>query len=72
LGVIVILAGVVMLVTPGPGIAAIIAGLAIMADEFPPARRALRYMRRKFIAGKDRVQNASKRKNVGPVEDQSD
>jgi uncharacterized protein (TIGR02611 family) len=55
LGSIVILAGVVMLVTPGPGIAAIIAGLAIMADEFPPAKRALKYMQHKFIQVKDRA-----------------
>lgn len=54
-GTIVILAGVVMLVTPGPGIVAIIAGLAIMADEFPPARRALDWMKHRYEDAKDVV-----------------
>jgi uncharacterized protein (TIGR02611 family) len=36
-----ILAGVVMMVTPGPGLVAIIAGLAILATEFAWAERAL-------------------------------
>jgi len=72
LGSVVILAGVIMLVTPGPGIAAIVAGLAIMADEFPPARRALHYMRRKFIDGKDRIRKMPKPQNAEPPADQTD
>jgi len=61
LGSVVVVAGVIMLVTPGPGIAAIIAGLAIMADEFPPAKRALHYMKRKFTEGKDRIRKSPNR-----------
>lgn len=43
-----LLIGVVMLVTPGPGIAAIAAGLAILAIEFAWARVWLKRLRRKF------------------------
>jgi uncharacterized protein (TIGR02611 family) len=38
-GVVVILAGVVMMVLPGPGVAAILAGLGLLGTEFPAARR---------------------------------
>lgn len=41
-GVVVIVGGLVMLVTPGPGWLAIIAGFALLATEFGWARRALR------------------------------
>lgn len=34
-----ILAGVAMLVPPGPGVAAILAGLGLLCTEFPKARR---------------------------------
>lgn len=40
-GVAVILGGLIMLVTPGPGWLAIIAGFALLATEFGWARRAL-------------------------------
>jgi len=38
-GVVLILAGVVMLVIPGPGLVAIAAGLGLLGTEFPAARR---------------------------------
>ena len=38
-------AGVVMLVTPGPGIVVTLAGLGILSSEFPAARRALERIR---------------------------
>ncbi len=38
-------AGVVMLVTPGPGILAILGGLGILSSEFPIAKRALNRLR---------------------------
>jgi uncharacterized protein (TIGR02611 family) len=38
-------AGVVMLVTPGPGIIAILGGLGILSTEFKTARRALNRLR---------------------------
>ncbi|MEA2002887.1 MAG: PGPGW domain-containing protein [Actinomycetota bacterium] len=44
-GSVVTTAGVVMLVTPGPGILAILGGLGILGSEFPTARRALQRLR---------------------------
>jgi uncharacterized protein (TIGR02611 family) len=41
----VLLLGVVMLVTPGPGIVTILAGLAVLATEFIWARRLLKRAR---------------------------
>ncbi len=40
-GFVVLIAGVIMMVTPGPGVIAIIAGLAILASEWAWAERAL-------------------------------
>lgn len=40
-------AGVIMLVTPGPGLLAIAGGLGVLASEFPIARRALDRVRRR-------------------------
>ncbi|WP_036555638.1 PGPGW domain-containing protein [Nocardiopsis sp. CNT312] len=47
-GTLVILAGTVMLVTPGPGAAGIILGLLILSTEFGWAHRLLRPTRRWF------------------------
>jgi UPF0716 family protein affecting phage T7 exclusion len=41
LGAILVAAGIVMLVTPGPGLLSIAAGLALLARTFPWARRLL-------------------------------
>ena len=41
IGTLLIVAGLVMLVTPGPGLLAIIAGLAVWSREFRWARRLL-------------------------------
>ncbi|MBC6458896.1 PGPGW domain-containing protein [Actinomadura sp. HBU206391] len=38
-GVAVILVGIVMMVLPGPGVVAILAGLGLLGTEFPAARR---------------------------------
>jgi len=43
----VLLIGIILLVTPGPGTAVIIGGLAILATEFVWARRWLRKVRRR-------------------------
>lgn len=43
--------GIVMLVTPGPGLLVVIAGLAILANEYAWAQRALH-------AAKDRADSA--------------
>lgn len=44
----VVAVGVVMLVTPGPGILAIALGLGILSQEFERPRRWLAYMKRRF------------------------
>lgn len=54
IGSIVILAGLVMLVTPGPGWVTIFLGLAIMGSEFPWARRILTWLRAKVAVAADR------------------
>ncbi len=46
-GSVVTAAGVVMLVTPGPGIIAVLAGLGILGSEFAGPRRALNRLRRR-------------------------
>jgi uncharacterized protein (TIGR02611 family) len=55
-GFAVLIAGVVMMVTPGPGILVILAGLAILASEWAWAERALD---RAKAAGKVAVQSAT-------------
>lgn len=54
-GFVVILAGVAMLVLPGPGMLVIIAGLAILATEYVWAQRLLRTARARFDQAKDAV-----------------
>lgn len=58
LGTLIIIAGIVMLVFPGPGIVTIIAGLALMADEFPPAKRLLQWMRKRYENVRDHAKEA--------------
>lgn len=49
-GTVLIVAGAVMLVTPGPGLLAIVAGLAVWAREFRWARRLLDRTRARIAA----------------------
>ena len=44
-GIALVGAGVALLVLPGPGILVVLAGLAVLASEFPWARRALHWVR---------------------------
>lgn len=53
-GFTVLLLGVIMLVTPGPGIPAIVVGLAILGTEFVWARRLLK----KFKDGANNIKNS--------------
>lgn len=62
-GTIVLLAGIAMLALPGPGIAGVFAGLAILATEFPWARRLLEYAKRRFREARDAARN---RRRGGP------
>lgn len=50
-----LLLGVAMWFTPGPGWAAVIAGLAILAAEFVWARRLLNKLKEKGVAAADAV-----------------
>ncbi|HEX6444566.1 MAG TPA: PGPGW domain-containing protein [Streptosporangiales bacterium] len=54
-GVAVALGGLIMLVTPGPGWLAIIAGFALLATEFGWARRALRRAKDAGQAAKEKA-----------------
>jgi uncharacterized protein (TIGR02611 family) len=57
LGLIVVLAGVLLLVLPGPGIVTIIAGLAILATEYVWAERLLRAAKARAGQAKDAAMN---------------
>ncbi len=50
-----LLAGLVMLVTPGPGWAAIALGLALLATEFRWARRLLNRVKQRAVQLRDSV-----------------
>lgn len=54
-GVTVLLAGIAMLVLPGPGWAAIFVGIAILASEFAWAQYVLRWAKRTATNAKNRV-----------------
>lgn len=60
-GGVVVLAGMVMIVTPGPGLVVIAAGLAILATEYLWARRALLQVRQRsraaYVHARARVQD---------------
>ena len=56
LGVLVLVGGLVMIVTPGPGIVGIVLGLAILATEYAWADRWLQSARRKAREAKERAE----------------
>ena len=60
-----VLAGLAMLVLPGPGILVVIAGLAVLATEYVWAQTALNYTKRKATEAKDRV--LRKKSTLGPA-----
>jgi len=64
IGFTLLLLGVVMLVTPGPGWAAIFGGLALLAAEFVWARRLLNHLKAQGVKIRDAVFNANKEKNA--------
>ena len=65
----VVLTGVAMLVLPGPGILAILAGLALLATEFAWARRWLDRARAAGQAGVDKGREVWDRRRSAPVPD---
>jgi uncharacterized protein (TIGR02611 family) len=50
LGVVITLVGLVLVPLPGPGWLIVLAGLAVLATEFEPARRVLDFARRQLQA----------------------
>jgi uncharacterized protein (TIGR02611 family) len=59
----VVAAGVVMLVTPGPGILGIALGLGILSQEFERPRIWLDYMKRRFKDLAHKVRDRSPKKD---------
>ena len=55
IGFVLLLAGIVMIVTPGPGILLIIAGLAVLATEYVWAERLLNLAKQKAARAKDTI-----------------
>ena len=54
-GFVLLIAGLAMLVLPGPGILIVIAGLAILATEYVWAQRALNFAKQKAEQTKNKV-----------------
>jgi uncharacterized protein (TIGR02611 family) len=54
-GFVLLVAGIVMMVTPGPGILLIIAGLAVLATEYVWAERMLNLAKQKAVQAKDTI-----------------
>lgn len=66
-GTLVLAAGLVMMVTPGPGLVGIVAGLAILATEWDWADRWVQAARRKLVEAKeaaDALDPAVRRKRI--------
>ena len=61
-GFTILLAGVVMLVTPGPGLVVIAGGLAILAAEFAWARWLLNKLKERGVQIRDAVFSSNKPK----------
>jgi uncharacterized protein (TIGR02611 family) len=55
IGFVLLLAGIVMIVTPGPGILLILAGLAVLATEYVWAERLLNLAKQKAAQAKDTI-----------------
>ena len=66
LGFAVLAVGVVMLVTPGPGLLVIIAGLAILAHEFTWAARALDKAKGRAAMAKEAAMRRAARRPQAP------
>ncbi|MFO1022846.1 MAG: PGPGW domain-containing protein, partial [Planctomycetales bacterium] len=55
IGCALILAGIIMLFTPGQGLLTILAGLAVIGTEFHWARRSVQFCVRQFMSARDYV-----------------
>ncbi|HEY3022959.1 MAG TPA: PGPGW domain-containing protein [Actinomycetota bacterium] len=68
-GFVLLLVGIVMLVTPGPGILLIIAGLAVLATEYVWAERLLNLAKHKAGQARDTI---TRRSRSGPDENEGE
>jgi uncharacterized protein (TIGR02611 family) len=57
--------GVIMLVTPGPGLIVIVAGLAVLATQFAWAERALDRAKTRAAAAKEAALRRARRQPTG-------
>lgn len=62
-----LLAGIIMLVTPGPGWLIIAMGLAVLAAEYVWARRLLDHLKARGVQLKDAVFTSNKAKTSEPA-----
>lgn len=62
-GLALLLAGLVMLVTPGPGLLVIIAGLAVLATEYVWAERALSIAKDEARRARDRAMGRGRKRS---------
>jgi uncharacterized protein (TIGR02611 family) len=67
-GFLLLLAGAVMLVTPGPGLLLIIAGLAVLGTEYAWARRALEKAKEKASEAARKAAGKLRRRRGAPSE----
>lgn len=61
-GALLILLGVIMIVTPGPGWLTIIAGLGVLSTEYTWARRALAHCKARYGQARDKVKSRNERR----------
>ena len=62
-GFTILLGGIIMLVTPGPGLATIVGGLAILATEFVWARKLMKRFKQEANNAKNYIFNNSNHKS---------
>jgi uncharacterized protein (TIGR02611 family) len=65
-GVLLVLLGAIMIITPGPGWLTIFAGLGVLSTEYTWARRALHYCKARYGDAKDKVKERKRRRNTPP------
>lgn len=70
-GVLVVLAGIVMLVLPGPGLVTISVGLGLLGRVFPSAARLQRAAHRRLASGGRAIVALTRRQRTGSVPSQS-
>ena len=71
LGLVLLAAGLVMMVLPGPGILVIIAGLAVLATEYVWAERALNLAKQKAEQAKNKVLGRKQPPSDPPVAEET-